>query len=120
MNTMFAAVTHRTAEIGTLRALGFSRGTVLLSFVSESVLLSFLGYVGGVLFGVGAIMSVNGLLRGVAFNLASFSTAVVHLQLSPMILLVALMLAIVMGIFCGFLPARRAARLQVTEALRRA
>jgi putative ABC transport system permease protein len=119
MNTMFAAVTHRTAEIGTLRALGFSRGTVLLSFVSESVLLSVVGYVIGVLLGVGALMLVNGLLRGVAFNLASFSTAVVNLQLSPMILLIALVLAILMGIFGGFLPARRAARLRVTEALRR-
>jgi len=120
MNTMFAAVTHRTAEIGTLRALGFSRGTVLLSFVSEAVLLSLVGYVGGVLLGVGAIMLVNRLLRGVAFNLASFSTAVVTLQLSPTILVFALMLAILIGIFGGFLPARRAARLRVTEALRRA
>jgi ABC-type lipoprotein release transport system permease subunit len=120
MNTMFAAVTHRTAEIGTLRALGFSRGAVLASFVSESVCLALIGYVGGVLLGAGTVMMINVLIHGVAFNLASFTTAVVTLHLSPLILVVALILAMVMGIFGGFLPARRAAQLRVTEALRRA
>jgi putative ABC transport system permease protein len=120
MNTMFAAVIHRTAEIGTLRALGFSRWTVLVSFVSESVCLALIGYVGGVLLGAGTVMMINVLIHGVAFNLASFTTAVVTLRLSPIILLVALILAMVMGVFGGFLPARRAARLRVTEALRRA
>jgi len=120
MNTMFAAVTHRTAEIGTLRALGFSRGAVLVSFVSESVCLALIGYVGGLLLGTGTVMTINVLIHGVAFNLASFTTAVVTLRLSPLILLVALLLALVMGVFGGFLPARRAARLRVTEALRRA
>jgi putative ABC transport system permease protein len=120
MNTMFAAVTYRTAEIGTLRALGFSRGTVLVSFVSESVFLALVGYIGGVLLGAGTVTAVNVLIHGVAFNLASFTTAVVTLHLSPMILLVALTLAVVMGVFGGFLPARRAARLRVIEALRRA
>jgi ABC-type lipoprotein release transport system permease subunit len=120
MNTMFAAVSHRTAEIGTLRALGFSRADVLISFVSESVFLALIGYVGGGLLGAGAVTLVNVLIRGVAFNLASFSTAVVTLRLSPLILLVALVLAGTMGILGGLLPARRAARLRVTEALRRA
>jgi ABC-type lipoprotein release transport system permease subunit len=120
MNTMFAAVTHRTAEIGTLRALGFSRGAVLASFVSESVCLALIGYVGGVLLGAGTVMMINVLIHGVAFNLASFTTAVVTLHLSPLILVVALILAMIMGIFGGFLPARRAAQLRVTEALRRA
>jgi putative ABC transport system permease protein len=120
MNTMFAAVIHRTAEIGTLRALGFSRGAVLASFVSESVCLALIGYVGGVLLGAGTVMMINVLIHGVAFNLASFTTAVVTLHLSPLILVVALILAMVMGIFGGFLPARRAAQLRVTEALRRA
>ena len=120
MNTMFAAVTHRTAEIGTLRALGFSRGAVLVAFVRESVFLALIGYVGGVLLGAGAVTVVNVLIHGVAFNLASFSTAVVILRLSPMILLISLILAVSMGVFGGFLPARRAARLRVTEALRRA
>jgi len=120
MNTMFAAETYRTAEIGTLRAVGFSRRTVLVSFVSESVFLALVGYIGGVLLGAGMVTTVNVLIHGVAFSLASFTTAVVTLHLSPMILLVALTLAVVMGVFGGFLPARRAARLRVIEALRRA
>jgi hypothetical protein len=83
MNTMFSAVTYRTAEIATLRALGFSRGAVLTSFVSESVCLALLGYVSGVILGVGAVAAVNSFLRGVALQLPSFSTAVVTLRLSP-------------------------------------
>ena len=120
MNTMFAAVAHRTAEIGTLRALGFSRGAVLASFVGESLCLALIGYGGGVLLGAGAVTLVNVLMQGVAFQLPSFSTAVVTLRLSPFILLVALGLAVLMGLLGGFLPARRAARLRVTDALRRA
>ncbi len=120
MNTMFAAVAHRTAEIGTLRALGFSRTTILSSFVTESVCLAILGYFVGVALGAGIIFLVNTLVNGVAFNLASFSTAVVTLRVSPMILLVAFLLALLMGLFGGFLPARRASHLRVTEALRRA
>ncbi|MBI3245445.1 MAG: ABC transporter permease [Deltaproteobacteria bacterium] len=120
MNTMFAAVTHRTAEIGTLRALGFSRATVLSAFMRESLCLALVGYLGGVALGAGAIFVVNSLIHGVAFNLASFSTAVVTLRLSPTILFAALLLAVTMGLLGGFLPARRAARLGVIEALRRA
>jgi ABC-type lipoprotein release transport system permease subunit len=120
MNTMFAAVTQRTAEIGTLRALGFGRGTILLSFVSESVCLAMLGYGGGVVLGTGAIALVNGFMRGVALQLPSFSTAVVTLRVSPVLLLLTLGLAVLMGIGGGVLPARHAARLRVTEALRRA
>ncbi len=120
MNTMFAAVAHRTAEIGTLRALGFSRSTILSSFVTESVFLAMLGYVIGVALGASAIFLVNTLVNGIAFNLASFSTAVVTLRLSPAILVSAFLLALVMGFLGGLLPARRASRLRVTEALRRA
>lgn len=120
MNTMFAAVTHRTAEIGTLRALGFSRATILASFVTESICLALFGYIGGSVLGAGMIFLVNTLINGIAFNLASFSTAVVTLRLSPTILAIAFVLAIGMGLVGGFLPARRAARLGVIEALRRA
>lgn len=119
MNTMFAAVTHRTAEIGALRAIGFSRRSILASFITESVCLSFLGYLGGVTLGVGTIFAINSLLQGLAFQLPSFSTVVVSLRISPTSLLVAFGLAIFMGLVGGFFPARRAARLQVTEALRK-
>ena len=120
MNMMFAAVAQRTAEIGTLRALGFSRRAVLVSFVTESVLLAVLGYIGGVLLGLGAIALINSMMQGVAFQLPSFSTAVVSLHVSPIILLLAFGLAVLMGILGGFFPARHAARLGVTEALRSA
>jgi ABC-type lipoprotein release transport system permease subunit len=120
MNTMFAAVTHRTAEIGTLRALGFSRVTVLTSFITESLCLAVLGYIGGVTLGASVIFLINAAINGVAFNLASFSTAVVILRLSPTILMITFLLAVAMGLFGGFLPARRAARLGVIDALRHA
>jgi ABC-type antimicrobial peptide transport system permease subunit len=119
MNTMFAAVSYRTAEIGVLRAIGFRRGSVLLSFVTESVCLSLLGYMSGVVLGVGAVLLVNRILQGVAFQLPSFSTVVVSLQVSPASLVIALALAVTMGVVGGFFPARRAAKLRVTEALRR-
>ena len=108
------------AEIGTLRALGFGRGAILASFVSESLCLTLVGYVGGVLLGVGAVTVVNVLTRGIALQLPTFSTAVVVLHISPLIFLMTLGVTIVMGIFGGFFPAYRAARLRVTEALRRA
>jgi len=120
MNTMFAAVTHRTAEIGALRAIGFSRGAVLVSFVTESICLSLLGYIGGVALGVGTIFLINQLMQGVAFQLPSFSTVVVSLRVSPASLLIAFVLTITMGVVGGFFPARRAAGFRVTEALRRA
>jgi ABC-type lipoprotein release transport system permease subunit len=119
-NTMFAAVTQRTAEIGTLRALGFSRWSILTSFISESLCLALIGYVLGALLGIVAVELVNRFMQGVAFQLPSFSTAVITLRVSSFALLVAFGLAVVMGIVGGFFPARRAARLRVTEALRRA
>ncbi len=119
MNTMFATVLQRTVDIGTLRALGFSRGALLASFVAESVCLSLFGYVGGVALGLGALILINTLMQGVAFQLPSFSTVVVSLRLSPLSLLIAFGLAILMGVVGGFFPARRAAKLRVTEALRR-
>jgi putative ABC transport system permease protein len=119
MNTMFAAVTQRTAEIGALRALGFSRWAILSAFVTESVCLSLLGYLGGVVLGVGSVMGINSIIKGLALQLPSFSTVIVSLRLSPTILLVAFGLTLVMGLLGGLFPARRAAKLQVIEALRR-
>jgi putative ABC transport system permease protein len=120
LNTMSAAVVARTAEIGTLRALGFRRGAVLHSFISESVCISLMGYIWGVALGVGAVTLINLVMRGVAFQRRGFTTVVVTLHLSLSILLATLLLAVLIGIFAGLLPAYQAARLRVTEALRRA
>ena len=119
-NTMYAAVQARTAEIGTLRALGFSRRAILTAFQLEAVALSVLGFVAGA---AGAVLlsgAVTAWLGGVAFGASTFTTNVVTLQVSATDLLGALALACLIG-FCGGLgPAWRAARLRPIEALRKA
>jgi putative ABC transport system permease protein len=120
MNTMFAAVAHRTAEIGTLRALGFSRAAILVSFTLESTLIGAVGGALGLVVGALAVSAINSLTGGVAFGLATFSTASVRLRLSPGSAAVAAALALAMGFLGGIVPARQAARLSVVEALRRA
>jgi ABC-type antimicrobial peptide transport system permease subunit len=120
MNTMFAAVASRTAEIGTLRAIGFPPRAILVSFVAEALFLAAAGYLMGLALGVAAVVVVNYTMQGVTFAMPTFSTAVVALRLSPRIVGVAFLLALAMGAVGGFVPARTAARLRVVEALRRA
>lgn len=69
--------------------------------------------------GIVAVVGINTIMKGLAFQLPSFSTVVVSLHLSPQTLLITLGLAVVMGIIGGFFPARRAAQLHVIDALRR-
>ena len=83
MNTMFAAVKSRTAEIGTLRALGFSRRSILFSFVTEALAIALAGFAVGVLLAIGATLGINAVLKGVAINLMTFTTATVDLRVSP-------------------------------------
>jgi len=120
LNTMYAAVAGRTAEIGTLRALGFSRTAILLSFLSESLLLAAGGFVGGVVLGVVAMWAVNTLLQGVAFSMMTFSVATVLLQPSTTGVLLGLLFAVAIGGLGGLAPAWRASRLRVVDALHRA
>lgn len=120
LNTMYAAVTNRTAEIGTLRALGFSRAAILLSFLSESLLLAVGGFVAGIAIGVAAMWAVNTLLQGVAFSMMTFSVATVLLQPSVGGLLLGLGFALAIGVLGGLAPAWRASRLRVVDALHRA
>jgi ABC-type antimicrobial peptide transport system permease subunit len=113
MITMYAAVANRTQEIGTLRALGFRRRTVLAAFLVEAVFLSLLGGVAGVL-----ASSALHLITVSTTNWGTFSELAFGFDLSWQIAGRALVFAIVMGLFGGFLPAVRSSRLRIVEALR--
>ncbi len=113
MITMFAAVDNRRREVGTLRALGFSRASVLGSFLLESVLLSLLGGVVGVV----ASLSMT-LYHPSMINFASFSEVVFSFEPTPLILGSALGFAALMGIVGGFFPAVRAAGVSPVTAMR--
>jgi ABC-type antimicrobial peptide transport system permease subunit len=115
MITMYAAVANRVREIGTLRALGFRRSAVLLAFLFESVLL---GAVGGA-FGIG-LASFMQLVQISTLNWQSFAELAFSFALTPQIAIVSFCFAILMGIVGGFLPAVRAARLKIVDALRAA
>ena len=119
MNTMFAAVKSRTAEIGTLRALGFSRRSILISFVTEALAIALAGFAVGVLMAIATTLGINAIMKGVAINLMTFTTATVDLRVSATSALQVLLLATLLGLAGGFLPARHAARLSPVEALRR-
>ena len=120
LNTMYAAVAARTAEIGTLRALGFSRGAVLASFLTESCLLAAGGLLVGAALAALAVFAINTLLSGVQFSMMTFSVATVFLRLSPGGAALGLLFATGVGILGGLAPAWRAARLRVVDALHRA
>jgi putative ABC transport system permease protein len=113
MNTMYAAVAYRTREIGTLRALGFSRMRIVTAFLGESVVLAL---VGGV---VGCILAlpVHGMSTGTT-NFASFSEVAFKFRITPALLTAGLAFSGVMGAVGGLLPALRAARIPVARALR--
>jgi putative ABC transport system permease protein len=113
MITMYAAVANRQREIGTLRALGFSRTSVLVSFVLESILLA---VVGGV---VGSAASLAlGLVHFSMINFSSWSEMVFSFDPTPRVLLTALAFACGMGLVGGILPALRAARTSPLQAIR--
>jgi len=113
MITMYGAVANRKSEIGVLRALGFSRTTILFSFLIESVLLSLLG---GLLGSTAAL--AMGLVKFSMMNFQTFSEIVFEFQPTPEILLTALVFGGIMGVLGGFLPAIRAARTAPIEAMR--
>ncbi len=115
MITMYASVANRTAEIGTLRALGFRRRSILGAFLAEALLL---GGLGGVM-GVGAA-SLMHFLTFSTTNFQSFAELSFSFTLTPLIILKAMGFALVMGLVGGVLPAARAARLSIVDALRAA
>ncbi len=113
MNTMYAVVAARTREIGTLRALGFSRRAILFSFVVESVFLAALGGALGCLLAY----PMNGFSTGTG-QTQSFSEIAFAFTITPGIVMWSMVFAILMGFVGGLLPAVRAARLPITRALR--
>jgi ABC-type lipoprotein release transport system permease subunit len=113
MNTMYAAVAYRTREIGTLRALGFSRLRIVTAFMAESIALA---VVGGVL-GCLLALPVHGLSTGTT-NMASFSEVAFKFRITPGLLVGGLVFSALMGAVGGLLPAIRAARIPVARALR--
>jgi putative ABC transport system permease protein len=115
MNTMYAIVSQRTREIGTLRALGFSRFSILLSFVMESVLLAVIGGALGCLLA----FTMNGYTAGTG-QTNSFSELAFAFKITPHILIIGMVFAVVMGFVGGLLPAFRASRMAITRALREA
>jgi len=120
LNTMYAAVASRTPEIGTLRALGFGRGAILLSFLAESLLLALAGLVTGIVLAGIAILAVNTLLSGVAFSMMTFTVATVLLSPSIGGVLLGVSFAALIGVLGGLGPAWRAAHIPVVDALRHA
>ncbi|MBX9964506.1 MAG: ABC transporter permease [Burkholderiales bacterium] len=115
MITMYASVAARTAEIGTLRALGFQRSSILSAFLTEALLL---GAVGGAI-GV-AMASWMQLITVSTVNWQSFSELAFSFDLTPRIVTAAMAFAIGMGLLGGVLPAAQAARMKIVDALRAA
>jgi ABC-type lipoprotein release transport system permease subunit len=113
MNTMYAIVAARTREIGTLRALGFSRRDVLFSFVLES---AFLALIGGAL-GCLLAFTAHGYTTG-ASNLQTFREVAYAFRITPAIIGSGMAFALVMGVAGGLLPSVRAARLSIAAAVR--
>jgi len=115
MITMFATVASRVAEIGTLRALGFRRSAVLVSFLAESLLLSLVGGVMGL--GAASLMQAVNIST---VNFQTFSELAFQFRLTPMIAVQTIVFALTMGLVGGFIPAWRAARLNIVDGLRQA
>jgi len=113
MNTMYAAVAYRSREIATLRVIGFSRPSILTSFVFESLLLSFLG----ALLGIVLMLPFNGMTTGTSNNV-TFSEVVFSLRMTPAVVIRAIIFGLVMGLIGGFAPAWHAARQNILSALR--
>lgn len=114
MNTMYASVSQRKREIGCLLAMGFTPGSIWAAFLLESLLLSILGAI----IGSAIAMLLNGMKTGTT-NWATFSETAFEFRVTPGILIVASLLALVMGFIGGMLPAISAARMKVVDALRR-
>jgi putative ABC transport system permease protein len=115
MITMYSAVANRIGEIGTMRALGFLRRSILLAFLAESLLLGFIGGAVGLFFA-----SFMQLITVSTVNFQTFSELAFKFTLTTPIILQAMAFSLIMGLIGGLLPAYRASRMNIVEALRTA
>jgi putative ABC transport system permease protein len=113
LNTMYSAISDRSREIATMRAIGFRSITIVTSFLMEAILIAGLGGVIGILF----ILPLNGLTAGV-MNFQTFSHLAVAFQVTPPLVAVGVVFALIMGVSGGLPPAIRAARRPIVLALR--
>jgi putative ABC transport system permease protein len=113
MNTMYAAVSRRAKEVGTLRVLGFSRGSILTSFFFESLVLSLLGGALGCLL----VLPLNNVTTGI-MSFQSFSEIAFNFRVGPEAMAIGVTFALIMGAIGGLFPARAAAKKEILVALR--
>jgi putative ABC transport system permease protein len=110
MNTMYSAISRRTCEIGALRALGFAQSTIILTFVSESIIIAIVGgFIGCFLGSLSSNLSMNMMIM--------HSAVTQQFKVSSTIVIQAITLCVAIGIFGGILPARRAANMEIIDAL---
>ena len=112
MNTMYAAVARRSREIGTLRVLGFSKGSILVSFFLEAVLLSAIGGVLGCLM----VLPLNGITTRIGNS--NFAETAFDFHVSLEIMMIGIAFAVLLGAIGGLFPASNAARKEILVALR--
>lgn len=115
MNTMYAAVSRRSREIGTLRVLGFSRASILVSFLIEALLLS----IAAGLLGCLITLPLNGVTTGVG-NFFTFSEIAFHFRVGLSTMAIGVIFAAIVGAIGGFFPARNAAKKEILGALHEA
>jgi putative ABC transport system permease protein len=113
MNTMYASVARRAREVGTLRVLGFSRGSILTSFFLESLLLSAIGGIIGCIL----VLPLNNISTGLG-NFVTFSETSFSFQVTPPIMAIGVGFAVFLGAIGGIFPARTAAKKEILNALR--
>ena len=114
LNTMYSAVSTRTREIATLRALGFGAAPVIISVLTEALLI---GLVGGILGALISYFGFNG-VRASTMNFTTFSQITFAFTVTPSVLVLGLVYALILGFIGGLLPSLRAARLPITTGLR--
>ena len=119
-NTLYASIQARTAEIGTLRALGFSRAAIASAFMIEALLLALAGFAVGTFAAWLLSHALASVLGNISFPAATFTTTVIALRVGPFDMAVGFTLALVIGLLGGLAPALRASRMRPVDALRRA